>query len=62
LITQTGETFEEDADVLVSARGNLNDIAWPEIEGLQSFQGEVMHSAAWNQELVILGWFYMRES
>lgn len=50
--TQTGETFEDDADVLVSARGNLNEIVWPKIDGLDSFKGEVMHSAAWNQKLV----------
>jgi cation diffusion facilitator CzcD-associated flavoprotein CzcO len=50
--TQTGESFEDDADILISARGNLNDISWPKIPGLDSFQGEVMHSAAWNQKLV----------
>lgn len=41
--------FEDIADVLVSARGNLNSIAWPEIEGLNSFNGETMHSAKWNE-------------
>ena len=50
--TQTGESFEDDADVLISARGNLNEIVWPKIPGLDSFEGEVMHSAAWNQKLV----------
>lgn len=48
--TQTRETFEEDADVLISARGNLNDIAWPKIAGFDTFEGEVMHSAAWNHK------------
>jgi cation diffusion facilitator CzcD-associated flavoprotein CzcO len=43
-------TFEDDADILVSARGNLNDIAWPKIKGLDTFKGEIMHSAAWNEE------------
>jgi cation diffusion facilitator CzcD-associated flavoprotein CzcO len=50
--TATGETFEDDADILLSARGALNDIAWPQVPGLDSFQGELMHSAAWNQKLV----------
>lgn len=50
--TQSGETFEDDADVLISARGTLNDISWPKIPGLDTFEGEVMHSAAWNQTLV----------
>ncbi|GAM84391.1 hypothetical protein ANO11243_023850 [Dothideomycetidae sp. 11243] len=44
-----GEVFEDVADVLVSARGNLNHQAWPEIDGLRSFKGEVMHSACWNE-------------
>ncbi|TVY37182.1 putative sterigmatocystin biosynthesis monooxygenase [Lachnellula occidentalis] len=47
--TKTGEVIEDDADVLLSARGNLNDISWPKIPGFETFKGEVMHSAAWNQ-------------
>ncbi|KAH0412902.1 FAD/NAD(P)-binding domain-containing protein, partial [Aureobasidium melanogenum] len=43
-------TFEDSSDVLIMARGGLNHIAWPQIEGLRSFEGEIMHSAAWNQE------------
>ena len=46
-------TFEDQADVLIMARGGLNHIAWPNIDGLKSFKGEVMHSADWNQEYVI---------
>ncbi|KAF4633247.1 hypothetical protein G7Y89_g4870 [Cudoniella acicularis] len=48
--TVTGEVIEDDADVLISARGALNDIRWPQIPGLDTFKGESMHSAAWNQE------------
>jgi len=50
--TKTGEVIEDDADVLLSARGNLNDISWPKIPGLETFKGEVMHSAAWNQKFI----------
>lgn len=46
----TGETFEEDADVLVVARGGLSNPSWPDIPGLKDFAGEVMHSAVWNNE------------
>jgi hypothetical protein len=53
---KTGEIIHDDADVLVSARGNLNDKAWPKIPGFESFKGEVMHSAQWNEELVLLSW------
>ena len=45
-----GEVFEDSCNVLISARGLLNDKQWPEIEGLRSFEGEIMHSAAWNTE------------
>lgn len=45
-----GNIFEDTSDVLISARGGLNHIAWPTIDGLNSFQGEVMHSAKWNQD------------
>ncbi|KAI0835701.1 flavin-binding monooxygenase [Hypoxylon sp. FL0890] len=47
--TDTKETFEDDADVLVAARGYLSDPAWPNIPGLKSFEGELMHSAIWNE-------------
>jgi cation diffusion facilitator CzcD-associated flavoprotein CzcO len=48
----TGEVFEDTANVLISARGNLNTPAWPDIEGLQAFKGEVMHSAKWNERYI----------
>ena len=42
----TGETVE--ADVVVSALGMFNDLAWPDIAGLDSFTGTSFHSARWN--------------
>lgn len=48
--TDTGEVMTEEADIVVAARGNLNDIAWPEIHGLETFKGKMMHSAAWDPE------------
>ncbi|CAI6255193.1 unnamed protein product [Periconia digitata] len=45
----TGEIVHDSSDILISARGNLNDPAWPNIDGLDTFKGEVMHSASWNQ-------------
>ncbi|KAK0392925.1 hypothetical protein NLU13_2419 [Sarocladium strictum] len=45
----TGETFEQTADILISARGGLNQIAWPDIKGLNSFGGKLMHSGAWDE-------------
>lgn len=45
----TGEIIQDSSDVLISARGNLNNPAWPDIDGLRSFKGELMHSATWNE-------------
>lgn len=48
---ETGDRFEEDdVDVVVSARGSLNDMKWPSIPGFEDFEGEKMHSAAWNDK------------
>ena len=35
-------------DFLVSAVGQLNQPKWPEIEGIDSFEGKKMHSARWD--------------
>ena len=48
----TGEKFDEESDVVISARGSLNSTSWPNIDGFDTFSGEVMHSAKWNQEYV----------
>ncbi|KAF2190598.1 FAD/NAD(P)-binding domain-containing protein [Zopfia rhizophila CBS 207.26] len=45
----TGEVIKDTSDVLISARGNLNNPSWPDIEGFEIFKGEVMHSAKWNE-------------
>jgi cation diffusion facilitator CzcD-associated flavoprotein CzcO len=39
--------FEDVADVLLSAVGNLRIPAWPDIQGIDTFQGELIHSAEW---------------
>lgn len=50
--TQTGQRFVDEADVVVSARGALNNISWPKIPGILDAKIPVMHSAAWDQEYV----------
>lgn len=53
LTLESGETYE--ADVVVSAIGMFNDIAWPDIEGIASFGGASWHSARWNWDHDISG-------
>ncbi|KAI0444545.1 flavin-binding monooxygenase [Xylaria telfairii] len=48
--SDTGEVFQDDADVLIAARGGLSNPSWPDIPGLKDFAGEVMHSAIWNDD------------
>jgi cation diffusion facilitator CzcD-associated flavoprotein CzcO len=47
----TGETLEHTAGIVISARGGLNQIAWPDIKGLKSFGGKLIHSGAWDERL-----------
>ena len=43
------------ANVLVSAAGALSEPRNPDIEGFESFEGEVFHSAAWNHDYDLTG-------
>ncbi|KAK2675266.1 FAD/NAD(P)-binding domain superfamily [Fusarium oxysporum f. sp. vasinfectum] len=46
---KTNADFKDTADVVISARGGLNKIAWPKVEGLGNFEGKLMHSGAWDE-------------
>lgn len=48
VVESEGREREEYADILVSAQGFLNTWKWPEIPGLQDFQGHKVHSASWD--------------
>ncbi len=43
------------ADVVVSAAGALSDPKLPDIDGIDSFQGEVFHSARWDHTYDLTG-------
>lgn len=49
----TGEVFS--AQVLVSACGQLNQPAYPQIPGIERFAGEAFHSARWRHDLDLTG-------
>ena len=53
LETSAGETFT--ARVVVSGVGGLVDPAYPDIKGLESFRGELFHTARWNHEIDLTG-------
>lgn len=45
---QFQEGYELSANVLISGVGQLNQPAWPNIEGMNEFKGKSMHSARWD--------------
>jgi len=53
LTTSRDETFS--ARVVVSGVGGLVDPALPDIKGLQSFGGEIFHTARWNHDFDLTG-------
>jgi cation diffusion facilitator CzcD-associated flavoprotein CzcO len=53
LTTATGDTVE--ADVMVAACGQLTRPARPDVPGLDSFAGPVLHSARWDHDVDLRG-------
>ncbi|KAI0175567.1 FAD/NAD(P)-binding domain-containing protein [Hypoxylon sp. FL1284] len=44
---ETGEEFMDQANFIVDASGILNNWKWPDIPGIESFQGDLVHTANW---------------
>lgn len=40
-----------ECDVLINACGILNNIQWPQLVGLDGFQGKICHTAAWSDSI-----------
>ena len=53
LRTSRGEQLE--VDFVVAATGILHHPAYPEIEGLDSFSGDLWHTARWNHDVDLRG-------
>ncbi|KAA1425903.1 flavin-containing monooxygenase [Nocardioides antri] len=51
----TNETRQYDARTLISGSGGLSEPRLPEIDGIDSFQGEIFHSARWNLDVDLTG-------
>ncbi|RBR07511.1 uncharacterized protein FIESC28_10592 [Fusarium coffeatum] len=47
----TGVEYQDSSDVLVTGEGVLNEWKWPDIEGIQSFKGSLLHSANWDPQI-----------
>ncbi|KIW96797.1 uncharacterized protein Z519_02188 [Cladophialophora bantiana CBS 173.52] len=51
MVEHAGVTREEWADIVVSGQGFLNAWNWPDIPGLDDFEGPKLHSAAWDHSI-----------
>jgi len=51
--TASGESYR--GKVLVAATGGLSNAAYPDIKGLETFQGEKFHSSKWNHGYDLTG-------
>lgn len=47
---KTGLIYEDNSDILMTGEGVLNEWKWPDIEGLDRFQGTLLHSANWEAQ------------
>lgn len=47
---KTNEEFDDYATFLLDGTGVLNNWTWPDVEGLQDFQGTLIHTARWPED------------
>ena len=53
LETETGEEFE--SDVVINAMGNQHTPLYPDVPGMDSFDGDSWHATRWNHEVPLAG-------
>lgn len=51
----SGRTIDDSCDILVNATGVLNSWRWPDITGLMDFEGQLLHSARWDEKIELAG-------
>ncbi|KAH0831531.1 hypothetical protein AYO21_11331 [Fonsecaea monophora] len=51
----TGEIIDDHCNFLLNASGILNNWKWPDIKGLHSYKGQLIHSADWPREYDFTG-------
>ncbi|UZJ57599.1 hypothetical protein CBS101457_006919 [Exobasidium rhododendri] len=49
--TAEKKKYDIEADVVIQATGSLNAWKWPDVKGLKSFKGPLVHSAVWDDTL-----------
>lgn len=49
------EVITRECDVFIQGTGVLNNWAWPDIEGLHTFKGQLLHTASWDASADLRG-------
>lgn len=49
----TGTLFDDACDILINAGGYLNNWRWPDIPGMQNYRGKLIHSANWDENVLL---------
>lgn len=52
---RSGAVVQEEFNAVITAVGILNRPSLPDIPGIESFQGKTVHSAAWREDLDLVG-------
>ncbi|KAI2780749.1 FAD/NAD(P)-binding domain-containing protein [Daldinia loculata] len=47
---ETGQEFRDNANFLINASGILNNWRWPDIPGINNFEGNLIHTASWPKD------------
>lgn len=50
---RTGKTASHECEILINAAGVLNKPQWPNIPGIHEFQGKLIHSAKWDEDVCL---------
>ncbi|KAH7006843.1 hypothetical protein EDB80DRAFT_842036 [Ilyonectria destructans] len=48
--------YQQDAEILVNNSGSQHNYRWPDIEGLDKFKGNLLHTAVWDREFREEAW------
>lgn len=52
---QTNQETVDFCDILINAGGILNSWRWPAIPGLGRYRGQLVHTANWDESIVLEG-------
>jgi cation diffusion facilitator CzcD-associated flavoprotein CzcO len=52
---QGGKVINDHCDILINASGILNNWQWPAILGIGEFEGTLLHTANWDDNIDLKG-------